>query len=110
MQSPLLEIPHPCRPARSTCRHLVLSTDTVDARICSFRWSSSLALLLSFVGSRSAQVEAGSRPRQTYFLFSLASATFDCCPASDTAFRNASVLAGAGTLPERMLRNIICFP
>src|ERR1041384_2199659 len=45
-----------------------------------------------------------------YFLSSLASAMFACCPAFDTAFMNASALLGVDTLPERMLRNIMCLP
>jgi hypothetical protein len=42
-----------------------------------------------------------------YYLSSLASATWDWCPASATAFTKASALAGVVTLPERMLRNIM---
>ena len=46
----------------------------------------------------------------SYFLSSFASATRACWPASDTALMNASALFGAATLPERMLRNIMCLP
>src|ERR1700687_489983 len=49
-------------------------------------------------------------PDGTYFLSSLASATFAFSPASDTALRNASALRGVATLPERMLRNNMCLP
>jgi hypothetical protein len=48
-------------------------------------------------------------PNATYFLSSLTSAMCACCPASDTAFINASALFGVGALPERMLWNVMLY-
>ena len=60
------------------------------------------------VGFRSpAEISVRMESCNYCLLSSLASATWAWCPASDTAFTNASALAGIDALPERMLRNIM---